>query len=140
MSGAYAQQLRNWGITVDDNTRVRVLAPSWFSVCTVGYAVTLKGARKLLYTVGNGEGMGQPIDIAMASAIQKGQIDALTVVPPLVTPWHKGTKTDSDINEPPKEGEDTKEFAGSENLKNGGRKALQTLLGGQRSRYESDLA
>ncbi|KAG6021903.1 hypothetical protein E4U41_002365 [Claviceps citrina] len=140
MSGAYAQQLRGWGITVNENTRVRVLAPSWYSVCTVGYALTLQGARKLLYTVGNGEGLRGPVDLAMISAIQNGQISALTVVPPFVTPWRKGTNTDSDISEPTKEEQQKQpDPAGSENLKTGGRKSLKTLLAGQKSLYESDV-
>ncbi|KAG5954880.1 hypothetical protein E4U13_005542 [Claviceps humidiphila] len=141
MSGAYAQQLRDWGISVNEDTHIRALAPSWYSVCTIGYAVTLHGARKLLYTVGNGEGLAGPVDLAMINAVQKGQISALTVVPPFVVPWKKGTATDSDINEPPKEGEEHKqEPSGSENMKKSGRKTMQTLLGGQRSRYENDLA
>ncbi|KAG6007581.1 hypothetical protein E4U21_005779 [Claviceps maximensis] len=140
MSGAYGQQLQHWGITVNENTRVRALAPSWYSVCTIGYAVTLKGARKLLYNVGNGDSLEGPVDLAMISAIQKGKISALTVVPPFITPWRKGTKTDSDITEPTEEEKNQVEPAGSENLKTGGRKTLQTLLGGQKSPYENDLA
>ncbi|KAG5913758.1 hypothetical protein E4U42_000890 [Claviceps africana] len=141
MSYAYAQQLKDWGISVNENTRVRALAPSWYSVCTIGYAVTLEGARKLLYNVGNGAGLRGPVDLAMIQAVQDGKISALAVVPPFFTPWRKGTNTDSDINEPPKEGEEKKaDPAGSDNLKDSGRKALETILGKQKSRYESDLA
>ncbi|KAG5930901.1 hypothetical protein E4U53_002066 [Claviceps sorghi] len=141
MSFAYAQQLRDWKIDVNENTRVRAVAPSWYSVCTIGYAVTLQGARKLLWTVGNGAGLPGPVDLAMISAIQAGKISALTVVPPFVTPWRKGKDGDSDINEPTKEGEEKKvDPAGSDNLKSSGRKALETLLGDQKSPYESELA
>lgn len=105
---------------------MRVIAPSWYPVCTVGYAVTLQGAQKLLYTVGNEKGLDAPVDLAMISRIQSGHLKSLTVVPPLVTPWKTGTTSDSDIDDLNKaEGELPR---GSDNLRLSGRRALAATL------------
>ncbi|KAH8807897.1 hypothetical protein F5884DRAFT_881435 [Xylogone sp. PMI_703] len=123
MSGSYRNELEGWGVKLAPNTRMRVLAPSWYSVCTIGYAVTRQGAQKLLYTVGNGEGLNSPIDLAMSDRIQKGYLRAYTVIPPLVTPWKTGTVSDSDIDDLRESTEELK--TGSENLKNSAREAIK---------------
>ncbi|KAH0592834.1 hypothetical protein MHUMG1_09479 [Metarhizium humberi] len=130
MTDSFRKELKDWGVDLANNTRVRVLAPSWYSVCTIGYALTNRGAQKLLYTIGNRESMGAPIDLAMIDKVQKGYLDALTVIPPLVTPWKTGRVSDSDIdNLAERKGELP---SGSENLQNSARKALEnSLLGGQ---------
>ncbi|KAM3447089.1 hypothetical protein MY5147_010022 [Beauveria neobassiana] len=125
ISFAYQKELEYWGAS-SENTRVRVIAPSWYPVCTVGYAVTLQGAQKLLYTVGNEKGLDAPVDLAMISRIQSGHLKSLTVVPPLVTPWKTGTTSDSDIDDLNKaEGELPR---GSDNLRLSGRRALAATL------------
>jgi hypothetical protein len=130
MSDSFRMELEGWGVDLANNTRIRVLAPSWYSVCTIGYALTNRGAQKLLYTIGNRETMGAPVDLAIIDKVQKGYLDALTVVPPLVTPWKTGTVSDSDIdNLAERKGELP---SGSENLQNSARKALEnSLLDGQ---------
>ncbi|EFY94578.1 glycosyl transferase family 25-like protein [Metarhizium robertsii] len=130
MTSSFRKELEDWGVDLANNTRVRVLAPSWYSVCTIGYALTNRGAQKLLYTIGNRESMGAPIDLAMIDKVQKGYLDALTIIPPLVTPWKTGRVSDSDIdNLAERKGELP---SGSENLQNSARKALEnSLLGVQ---------
>ncbi|EJP61725.1 LPS glycosyltransferase [Beauveria bassiana ARSEF 2860] len=126
MSYAYQKELEYWGASSSEEARVRVIAPSWYPVCTVGYAVTLQGAQKLLYTVGNEKGLNGPVDLAMISRIQSGHLKSFTVVPPLVTPWKTGTTSDSDIDDLNKaEGELPQ---GSDNLRLSGRKALAATL------------
>lgn len=124
MAFAYQKELEYWGAAALDKPRVRVIAPSWYPVCTVGYAVTQQGAQKLLHTIGNEEGLGAPVDLAMISRIQSGHLKSLTVVPPLITPWKIGTTSDSDIDNLV-EGDLPR---GSENLRYSGRKALVTTL------------
>ncbi|QPG98446.1 hypothetical protein C2857_007617 [Epichloe festucae Fl1] len=131
MSGAYSSELSDWGVHLTDETRVRVLAPTWYSVCTVGYAVTLQGAKRLLYTVGNGKGLQGPVDLAIMSAIQNNLLSSLTLVPPPVVPWKTGTVSDSDIDDLTDTADKTPK--GSESLRNSGKKALDPLLSGQAS-------
>jgi hypothetical protein len=127
MSGSFRGELEGWDVELRDDTRKRVLAPSWYPVCTIGYAVTRRGAQKLLYTVGNGKGIGSAIDLTMSDRVQKGYLRAYTVVPPLVTPWKSGTVADSDIDDLSTSTEEL--WTGSENLMNSARRALEATLG-----------
>ncbi len=126
MSFAYRNELEYWGADSSNNRRVRVIAPSWYPVCTIGYAVTLKGAQKLLHTIGSEGSVGAPVDLAMISGIQSGGLRSLTVVPPLFTPWKTGTISDSDIDDLGTTKEELPQ--GSENLRNSGRMALAAQL------------
>lgn len=128
MTDAFRKELEFWEAESLNKTRVRVVAPSYAPICTVGYAVTLRGAQKLLYTIGNEGGVELPIDLAMGKRIRSGHLRSLTVVPPLITPWKTGTHADSDIKNLADIGV---EYArGSENLRHSGRAALAVSLGG----------
>lgn len=131
MSGAFSSELTDWGVHLADDTRVRLLAPTWYTVCTVGYAVTLKGAHRLLYTIGNGKGLQGPVDLAIMNAIQNNLLSSLTLIPSPVVPWKTGTVSDSDIDDLTGTAENTPR--GSENLRNSGKTALDSILGGQAS-------
>lgn len=127
MADAFRRELEFWEAESLNKTRVRVIAPSWAPICTVGYAVTQRGAQKLLYTIGNEGGVELALDLAMAKRIQSGHLRSLTVVPPLITPWKTGTNSDSDIKNLADIGV---EYArGSENLRRSGRAALAATLG-----------
>ncbi|KAJ6788337.1 hypothetical protein PWT90_06329 [Aphanocladium album] len=126
MSFAYQKELEYWGASALKKSRVRVIAPSWYPVCTVGYAVTFSGAQKLLYMVGNEGGVSAPVDLAMISRIQSGHLRSLTIVPPLITPWKTGTVSDSDIDDLEKSKDELPR--GSENLRRSGRVALAAAL------------
>ncbi|KFZ18104.1 hypothetical protein V501_01353 [Pseudogymnoascus sp. VKM F-4519 (FW-2642)] len=130
-SGSFVAELEGWGLTVTDETRQRVIAPSWYPVCTIGYAVTRLGAQKLLYTVGGVKGIGSGVDLTMTDRIQKGYLNSYTVVPPLVTPWKTGSPRDSDIDDlKAKQEKENKELpSGSENLQNSARRAIERRLG-----------
>jgi hypothetical protein len=128
MSGNFRGELEGWDVDLSNSSRVRVLAPSWYPVCTIGYAVTRRGTQKLLYTVGNGIGIGSPIDLAMSDRVQNGYLRAYTVIPPLVTPWKTGTISDSDIDDLSKS-EDELRY-GSENLLNSARRSMGEVDGG----------
>lgn len=126
MSHAYQKELEYWGADSFKKSRVRVIAPLWYPVCTIGYAITLQGAQKLLYSIGNEGGVEAPVDLAMINRIQSGYLRSLTVVPPLITPWRTGEVSDSDIKELDKA--EGKLPQGSENLRHSGRVAMAAAL------------
>ncbi|KAJ5711942.1 hypothetical protein N7488_006098 [Penicillium malachiteum] len=95
----YRLELEIWGVNTSEHTNSRVVAPSWYPVGALGYAVTRSGAQTLLYNLGGYNGLQSPVDLAMISLIQKGILDAYTVIPPLITPFWVGGARDSDINE-----------------------------------------
>ncbi len=113
---------------------MRVLAPSWYPVCTIGYAVTQRGARRLLYNVGGVKRIGSALDLAMNDQVQKGYLKAYTVIPPLITTWKIGGAQDSDIDnieEKEKELKDGETFElGSGNLWSSARETMNQILGG----------
>lgn len=122
MAWDFQREIAYWGADQLKKPRVRIVAPAWYPVCTVGYAITLAGAQKLLYLLGSEGGLAAPIDLAMISRIQSGHVRALSVVPPLINPWHSGTAADSDISDL---SDPAYAYpAGSNNLKNSGRQAL----------------
>jgi hypothetical protein len=127
MTDSFRNELEGWGVKLADNSRKRVLASSWYPVCTIGYAITRMGAQKLLYTVGNGMGIGSPLDLTMSDRVQKGYLRAYTVIPPLVTEWKSGTVSDSDIDDL---STGTTELpTGSANMMNSVRSALDAKFG-----------
>lgn len=80
--------LYKWdGAGVDFETRPgeRVIRHSGFPACTGAYAVSNRGARKLLLrTATDNSG---PVDIMIGEEIVKQRIDAYTVWPPLIHQW-----------------------------------------------------
>ena len=108
---------------------MRVVAPSWYPVGALGYAVTRSAAQTLLYNLGGYQGLQSPVDLAMIRLIQKGILDAYTIIPPLITPFWVGGVRDSDINEEKYTGERSEQrVLGSENLRNSARLALADLI------------
>lgn len=123
--GSYIGELEGWGATVTESTRHRLIAPSWYPVSTIGYAVTKKGAQKLLYNLGGYKGLSAPVDLAMIGLLQKGIVDSYTIIPPIITRYRTGGSRDSDIDEV--NPEDAQAQTGSENLNMGARKAMERL-------------
>ncbi|KAJ5381905.1 uncharacterized protein N7496_004333 [Penicillium cataractarum] len=123
--GSYVNELEGWGAKVTNTSRHRLVAPSWYPVSTIGYAVTKKGAQKLLYNLGY-KGFGStPIDLAMIELIKKGIVDSYTIIPPIVTRFRTGGAKDSDIDDV--KPEDAEVEPGSENLNMSARKAMEKL-------------
>lgn len=111
-----------------NSTRRRVIAPSWYPVCTIAYAVTRRGAEKLLYHIGGYNGIGSPVDLAMIDAVQNGKVKSYTVVPPLFNPFKTGGEKDSDIDKEFNDGSyenGNTETGQSENLRQSVRAAMK---------------
>jgi hypothetical protein len=126
LARSYRRELEVWGINATEQTHVRLLAPSWYPVGALGYAITKRAAQILLYNLGGYRGLQLPVDLAMIGLIQKGIVNSYTIIPPLITPFRVGGAKDSDIDEkryirgdlPP----------GSENLKSSVRSALANFI------------
>ena len=125
----YKLELEVWGVNTSESTNsMRVVAPSWYPVGALGYAVTRSAAQTLLYNLGGYQGLQSPVDLAMIRLIQKGILDAYTVIPPLITPFWVGGARDSDINEKYTGERSEQRVLGSENLRNSARLALSDLI------------
>jgi hypothetical protein len=125
MSRSYQTEIESYGYQVNDHTRQRLITNAGEPVCTIAYALTQNGAKKLLYNVGGYKGIDAPVDVAMASTIKAGLVKGVTVLPPLIVDFKLDEK--SDINKEP-----VKEPIGplqgtSENLRQSARKALAEL-------------
>ncbi|KAJ5928185.1 hypothetical protein N7466_007141 [Penicillium verhagenii] len=125
---SYRLEMELWGVNTSEQANSRVVAPSWYPVGALGYAVTKSAAQTLLYNLGGYQGLQSPVDLAMIGLIQKGVLDAYTVIPPLITPFWVGGARDSDINEEKDMEESEKRVLGSENLRNSARLALADLV------------
>jgi GR25 family glycosyltransferase involved in LPS biosynthesis len=68
-----------------DNRARRLIVKAKNPVCTHGYAVTQRGARKLLLELN--EWMPFPVDITMIHYIAEGRFKAYSVMPPLLVQW-----------------------------------------------------
>ncbi|KAJ5494918.1 hypothetical protein N7539_000034 [Penicillium diatomitis] len=127
-ASAYISELEGWGVNVTSTSRHRLISPSWYPVSTIGYAVSRRGAQKLLYNLGGYQGLTAPVDLAIIGLIQKGIVNSYTIIPPIVTRYKTGGTRDSDIDD--KKPEDANGGTGSENLNMSARKALDVLRGG----------
>lgn len=133
MTDMFRKELEGWGVRVKADTHKRVLAPSWYPICTIGYAVTQLGAQRLLYNVGGVKPIGSPVDLAMNDQVKRGFLRGYTVVPPLFTAWKTGGLLDSDIDDMDAKAKELKEGehleVGSQNLWSSARVRMNETLG-----------
>ena len=81
----------------NDTSPRRVIVKGKNPVCTHGYAVTQRSARRLLIELN--EWMPFPVDITMIHYICEGRFKAYSVLPPLLVQWRNtmDPKKNSDI-------------------------------------------
>ncbi|BFZ62487.1 hypothetical protein YB2330_003581 [Saitoella coloradoensis] len=78
------------------NDTSRVLYPSYGSVGLVAFAVTLKGAQKLLYEL-SWVGLNNTVDYSIRGLHMDGSLHGWTVTPPIMSSWVTGDGADSDL-------------------------------------------
>lgn len=101
---------------------MRVIHHAKRPTCTYGYAVSRKGAERLLYNVGY-RGLSAPVDLVIGYGVMAGRLTGMMVWPPVFTPWRVGGSKDSDISGAP--GKDGGNLQGHTfSLKNSARKAM----------------
>jgi hypothetical protein len=81
----------------NDTTPRRVIVKGKNPVCTHGYAVTQRAARKLLLELN--DWLPFPVDLTMIHYIDEGRFKAYSVQPPLFVQWRntKDPRKNSDI-------------------------------------------
>ncbi|KAK9350499.1 hypothetical protein V1523DRAFT_355260 [Lipomyces doorenjongii] len=87
--------MESLGVSGDDVGKKRLLYPAFGPACTMGYAVTRKGAQRLLLNLSYLD-LRAPVDLDIAWTLRDGKVRGYTVTPPLFTPWRVGGQKDSD--------------------------------------------
>jgi GR25 family glycosyltransferase involved in LPS biosynthesis len=129
LNGVYLAQLETvWKerLPITNKSAFRVLSPAWNPVCTIGYAVTQRGAQRLLYNIGI-QPIADPVDVAMLMALKKGSIRGYSVVPPVLTTWKTGNARDSDIDNVHDMKDKGLFMTGSKNLRHSARVAMAEM-------------
>lgn len=99
------------------------------SICSSLKLLTRRAAQTILYNLSGYQGLQSPVYPAMIGLIQRGTLDAYTVIPALITPFWVGGARDSDMNEEKyTEDQTEKRVLGSENLRKSARLALADLI------------
>ena len=80
----------------DVSLRRRVLQRSRTPICTPSYAVTRRGAARLLYLLTRQD--IQPVDWLMSWAAEDGSVESYSVFPPIIDQWRVEGSQNSDIN------------------------------------------
>ncbi|KAK9326841.1 hypothetical protein V1520DRAFT_350383 [Lipomyces starkeyi] len=88
-------QMESLGIRDSNFGKMRVIAPSWNPVCTMGYAITRRGAERLILDISY-RGITGPVDIDIIRKLQQGIIRGYTITPPLFSAWRVDGAKDSD--------------------------------------------
>ncbi|KAK9312008.1 hypothetical protein V1524DRAFT_370418 [Lipomyces starkeyi] len=91
----FLKVMKSLGVSGDDVGKKRLLYPAFGPACTMGYAVTRKGAQRLLLNLSY-LSLRAPVDLDIAWTLQDGRLRGYTVTPPLFTPWRVGGQKDSD--------------------------------------------
>ncbi|KAJ8097689.1 hypothetical protein POJ06DRAFT_259742 [Lipomyces tetrasporus] len=91
----FVGQLESHGIRGRNVGKMRAIAPSWSPVCTMGYAISRKGAERLILDLSY-RGITAAIDIDIIRKLQQGIIRGYTVTPPLFSAWRVDGAKDSD--------------------------------------------
>lgn len=74
----------------------RILQRSSIAQCTHSYALTERGARKLLYYTSLK--LDKRLDMAIVDLVQAGHLNAFSVVPPLMVQWRTAERAGKDTD------------------------------------------
>lgn len=77
--------------------QTRLVVPLYSYYCTQGYAISQRGARRLLYLLGYKD-VTSPVDNVMSWKTQDGLLNGIAPVPPLISQFKVGHNIDSNIN------------------------------------------
>ncbi|KAK9242255.1 hypothetical protein V1506DRAFT_548168 [Lipomyces tetrasporus] len=90
--------LYDFGLTDDEIGKKRVLAPAYLTMSTTAYAITRKGAQRLLYTLSY-IGLRGDVDQEIMRLFKEGQLRGYTLSPPAFSQFKVGGSKDSDNEE-----------------------------------------
>lgn len=117
--------------------QTRVVFSMWDGYCTTAYAVSLSGAKKILYHLGL-QPVDAPIDLGMSSMCEekKSGFSCIAPYPPLIGTYRPAGRRSgwSDIEDMGgSAGDEIEEFAHAERLQFSTRMNLERLLRGEKS-------
>jgi len=78
------------------NPPTRILQRASLAQCTHAYAVTARGARKLLYYTSLH--LDKRLDMAIADLVRADLLTAFSVVPPIMVQWKATERADKDTD------------------------------------------
>ncbi|KAK9367933.1 hypothetical protein V1509DRAFT_624834 [Lipomyces kononenkoae] len=119
--------------------KTRVISPSYGPVCTLAYAITRRGAQRLLLNFSY-LGLSTAVDVDILNKLQDGSIRGYTVTPPPFSSFRLNNEKDSDTvrqstsedgenQKPEKEEKDIGNIAGTSlNIRNSARHAMLVNL------------
>ncbi|QDS73103.1 hypothetical protein FKW77_000707 [Venturia effusa] len=93
------------------------------TLCTTGYAVSKKGAARLLYNIG-WKDFAFPIDNELSWKIEKGIIRGITTSPPIFNMYKTHSSRDSDINNTTKNEQASNADGSTADIRNSARMAM----------------
>ncbi|KAK9384292.1 hypothetical protein V1515DRAFT_612170 [Lipomyces mesembrius] len=97
----FLKQMESLGVKGNDVGKKRLISPAYGPICTMGYAITRRGAQRLLLNLSYLNLRG-PVDMDMMWNLQEGKIRGYSVTPPPFTAWRTGGQKDSDNKHDPK--------------------------------------
>ncbi|KAJ4346631.1 uncharacterized protein N0V89_010562 [Didymosphaeria variabile] len=80
------EMVETWKYKPED-AGVRLVTPSYAPLCTMGYAMTQRGARRALYQIGGFLAMDSPIDLEFIQHAKDGRLKSYTISPPTLVKW-----------------------------------------------------
>ncbi|KAK9479776.1 hypothetical protein V1514DRAFT_327369 [Lipomyces japonicus] len=91
----FTGMLETFGVRKGNVGKKRTISPTWSPVCTMGYAITRKGAERLILDLSY-RGITAAIDIDIIRKLKQGIIRGYSITPPLFSAWRVGGAKDSD--------------------------------------------
>ncbi|KAK9311790.1 hypothetical protein V1522DRAFT_251212 [Lipomyces starkeyi] len=97
---AFLNQMESLGVKGNDVGKKRLISPAYGPICTMGYAITRRGAQRLLLNLSYLSLRG-PVDMDMMWTLQEGKLRGYSVTPPPFAAWRVGGQKDSDNKHDP---------------------------------------
>ncbi|KAK9385363.1 hypothetical protein V1515DRAFT_608417 [Lipomyces mesembrius] len=96
--GRYSNQeaLHNFGLTDEEIGKKRVLAPAYWTMHTTGYAITRRGAQRLLFQMSYVGDMHGDVDVEITRLFREGKLRGYSLTPPAFSQFKVGGTKDSD--------------------------------------------
>jgi GR25 family glycosyltransferase involved in LPS biosynthesis len=89
------EMTKKWNYSAQD-TGVRVISPTYDPLCTMGYAISNKGARRALYQMGGFKPIKMAVDLEFIHHNREGRLNSYTMSPPPFVKWDTKGKGNSD--------------------------------------------
>ncbi|KAK9485769.1 hypothetical protein V1527DRAFT_465496 [Lipomyces starkeyi] len=97
---AFLNQMESLGVKGNDVGKKRLISPAYGPICTMGYAITRRGAQRLLLNLSYLSLRG-PVDMDMMWTLQEGKLRGYSITPPPFSAWRVGGQKDSDNKHDP---------------------------------------